>query len=339
MNGMPVPVHHAVRPVGQMAEGLQAQLSLIGCPLRKALGLRLDHQVIVLFQRAGQAAAEGDLLARQLLLGRVVDITARNGERLCRLKMIHIRLHAEGMALPGKVKVVGDELIRAAVFPHDLRLAQKKIRHLLPLERLKGAAKASVDGSDHAWKFLPGIDPVAPVIQAEIPVQPLQVAVITLSHVAHKHLLHVLAAGTEMLGFIVQLEADDAGIALHRLHQLSDDALREKAVGRMGDVHDLSCAIGPSAASVRHHHLRVGLRHPGRDGIGGRSHNHGNARLLTGLQHPCHMGKIKHALLRLLAAPGGFRDPDHVDSGLFHHGDIRIQPVIRHIFVVICRSV
>ena len=334
-----MPVHHAVRTVGQMAEGLQAQLSFIGRPLREALGLRLDHQIIVLFQGTGQAAAKGDLLPRQFFLGRVVDIAARNGKRLCRLKMIHIRLYAEGVTLPGKVKVVGDELVRPAVFPHDLRLALKKIRHLLPLECLKGASEASIDGTDHARKFLPGIDPVAPVVQAEIPVQPLQIPVVAFSHVAHEHLLYVFTAGTEMLGLIVQLEADDAGIALHRLHQLPDNALRKKAVGRMGDVHDLPCAIGPSSASVRHHHFRIGLRHPGRDGIGWRSHNHGNARLLAGVQHPRHMGKIKHSFLRFFAAPGGFRNPDHIDSGLFHHGDVRIQPVIRHIFIVICRSV
>ena len=234
---------------------------------------------------------------------------------------------------------MSDELIRTAVFPHDFRLTHEKIRHLLPLECFKCTAKASVDGSDHAGKFLPGIDPVAPVVQAEIPVHLLQVSVVALPHMADKHLLHVFAAGAEMLGFIIKLKADDAGIALHRLHQLPDDALREKAVGRMGDVHDLPCPIRPFSASVRHHHLRIGLRHPGRDGIGGRSHDHGNARLLTGVKHPRHMGKIKHALLGLLAAPGGFRDADHVDPRLLHHGDIRIQPVVRHVFVVVCRSV
>ena len=49
VDGMPVPVHHAVCAGSQMTVRLQTELSLVRRPARPALRLRLDHQIIVLF--------------------------------------------------------------------------------------------------------------------------------------------------------------------------------------------------------------------------------------------------------------------------------------------------
>ena len=269
----------------------------------------------------------------------MIDVTACHIQHLGCCKVIHIRLHAEGMSLPPKVKIVGDELIGTAVFPDDLGLAAQKLCHLTALERFKRTAKASVDGAHHAGEFFPGVDPVAPVVQAEVPVQALQIPAIAFSHGSDEHLLHILAAGSEMFCLVVQLKADHAGIALHGLHQLPDNPLRIEAIGGMGDVHDLPGSVRALSALIRDHDLRIGLGHPCRNRVGRCAHDYMESLPLTGVQHPGHMGEIKYPVLRLLAAPGGFRDADHVQPRLLHHANVFVQPFIGHIFIIICRSV
>ena len=253
--------------------------------------------------------------------------------------MIHIGLYSMGIPFPFKIKIMGDKLIFPFIFSYDLRLSFQEIRNKLSLEFFKLTAKASVNRTGYAGKFFPGIDAVAPVSKAEVMIEAFQISIIFFPDVSDKHLLYIFTAGTEMLGFVIQLKSDDTAVSLNRLHQSADDALREESIGWMGDIHDLPGAVRPSAASIRDHDLRVSFCHPGRYGIGGGSHNNVNAFFFTGIQNFGHIGKIENTFLRFFRTPCGFRDPDYVDSGLFHHTDVFVQPFIRHVFIIICCSI
>ena len=89
---MPVPVHHAVRAAGQMAVCLHAKLPRIREPFQISLCFGLKDQVVGFFQTSCNAAAEVDLSAGQIVLGRMIDITACDIHAFCRLELVDIRL-------------------------------------------------------------------------------------------------------------------------------------------------------------------------------------------------------------------------------------------------------
>ena len=247
VDGVPVPVAHSIRAGGQMAEGLEPELAGVGEPAEVALGLGLQNQIIGLaLQPPGQGAAKGDLRPGEAVLAVVVDVTAGDGDRLCRPELIHIGLEAEGEAPPLEVEVVGDELVRPPVFVHDLPLPLEKFGDKLPLEGLIGGAVAAVDGAPDVGEILPAAQAVGPVGKAHGLVQRFHRAVLRLEPLFEER-LGPGRAGVIGLGLVVQLEADDAGIALHRLHQPPDDPLRVKAVARVGEVKILPGAVAARA--------------------------------------------------------------------------------------------
>ena len=108
---------------------------------------------------------------------------------------------------------MGDKLFRPFILPDNLCLAFQEISNQLSLELLKLTAQAAVDGPRHTGEFLPGINPVAPVIQAEIMVKTSKVSLVFFPHMPNKHLLHIFTARTEMLCLIIKLKTNDALIA------------------------------------------------------------------------------------------------------------------------------
>ena len=114
-----------------MAVGVELKLPRVGGPVLESLGLALQHQVVIVLQTTDGVAPEGGLRPGQPVLGVEVDIRPRQIHAGGRLIVVHVRLHAIGQAvlgdvrpelLPLKVKVVGDELVRAAVLLDDPRL-------------------------------------------------------------------------------------------------------------------------------------------------------------------------------------------------------------------------
>ena len=201
-----------------MAKGLQAQLARIRGPLGKALRLGFQHEVVVaLLERARNGAAKRDFPPGQVLLARVIDIDTGNIQRLRRRKMVDSRLHAVGVAAPFKIEVVGDELMRLGIFAHDLRLPGEILRHLLALVARERAGEAGVNGILDRRKILPAINTVAPVVQTKIVIQPVEIGVF-FSQAAHKPLLHIAADIIVMLGFIIQLPANNCRMSLHVRH-------------------------------------------------------------------------------------------------------------------------
>ena len=167
----------------------------------------------------------------------------------------------------------------------------------------------------------------------------IQVILKLFPQILHKALLDIFSCRPVILCLIVQLKADHTAAVRRVLHQLPDYTFRVKQIDRIGNVHNLTRPINALSLFCRGKHLGIRLHHPGGHRIGGRSDDHGDSRLLHGVQHPLHMGKIKHPILRLTGAPGGFRDPHDIDPGRFHHLHIFFQPVHRKILLVICRPI
>src|SRR5665647_3338751 len=102
-----------------------------------------------------------------MILSRMINIYACNIHCLCSRKMIHIRLHTEGVTLPIQVEVLSNELVRFFIFSHNRSLPGEIICHELSLKLCKLSAKACIDGSLRRWKFSPRVDTVAPVSQTK----------------------------------------------------------------------------------------------------------------------------------------------------------------------------
>ena len=122
------------------------------------------------------------------------------------------------------------------------------------------------------------------------------------------------------------------------LHQLADHTLRIKKIYRIGNVHDLSCTIDPCAFFRCSDHIRVSFHHPRRHCVRRRSDDHSDSGFLHGIHHTLHIRKVKHPILGLAGAPRRFRNTHRIDPGFFHHIYIFIKSVIRHVFVVVCRT-
>ena len=188
---MPVPVHHAVCAGSDMAVRLQTELTFIGRPSRESLCLCLKNEVVIPFQTSRHISAEGDLCSGQFILCGVIDICSCNGQTSGSSEMIHIRLNSIGISSPFKIQIMSDKLILSAVFIYDRRLPAQKLLHLKPLELFKLRAQTSVNGSPDVREVLPGVDPVAPVIQTELRIQRIQIIMELIPQILYKFLLNV----------------------------------------------------------------------------------------------------------------------------------------------------
>ena len=230
---------------------------------------------------------------------------------------------------------MSDELVLTEIWLHDLTLPHQEIRRQLPLEFCELRAKAGVDRPSDIRKIFPRIDPIAPVIKSEFRIEPIQISVKLLLQILHKGLLDVPSAGIVGLRLIIELHADHAGKSRALLHHLPDHPLRIKPVNRACDVHILAPPV-PFRSLVRDcEHIRIFSDQPGRHRVGGRPENDGNARPVHRFDHPRHMMKVKDAVLRLAGAPGALPDPHHIHAGLFHQPDVLLQPLTRHILVIV----
>ena len=332
---VPVPVLDHVGAARQMRVSLQPQLPVEGQPVREALAFRLENQIIVLLHRARKISAERNLHAGQLILRRMIDVRSHNGHRLRVLEDIDLAVQSVGVSLPGKIRVVSDELVLTEIRLHDLTLPHQEIRRQLPLEFCELRAKAGVDRPSDIRKIFPRVDPIAPVIKSEFRIELIQISVELLLQILHKGLLDIPSAGIVGLRLIIELHANHAGKTCALPHHLPDHPLRIKPVNRACDVHILAPPV-PFRSLVRdREHIRIFPDQPCRHRIGGRPENDGNARPIHRFDHPRHMMKVKDAILRLAGAPGALPDPHHIHTGLFHQPDVLLQPLARHILVVI----
>ena len=341
VEGEPGPVHDPGGPGGDVAQGHQPELSRIGEPAGTALGLALQHQVILLFQRAHHVPGEGDLPAGEGVGAGAVDVRPHHGQRPGCGKLVHIRLDSLRVApllsgrlqgLPVKVEVVGDELVLPLQLPHQPGLPFEKLRGQGAAVGLKGAGVAGAGGGGGVRQLLKGGGGIAPVVQAESCVQGGDIGKAAF-HPFPEAVQHPLALRPVVLCLIVQLVADDVGISGGSCHRLPDDLLRAAPVGRVRQVEIL-----PGAEAVSVQHPGGELRQPAGDGVGGGAHNHPDVPGRRRLDHPQDVGEIVDAVGRLRHGPGGFPDPDGIDARLLHQLHIPLHPPGGEIFLIIRRA-
>ncbi len=340
VDGVPVPVFHHVGAGGEVGVGLQAQLARERHPAVLALCLRFEHQIVpAVLGGAGHVAAEGDLLAGQVVLGRVVDVHAGDVHGGGGLEVVDGRLHAVGVSAPFEIEVVGDELVVMRVFAHDVGLPLQEGAHLVAAELVEFAAEGLVDGGGHVREVLPGVDAVGPIVEAEVAVELVQIAVELLAQVLDEQALHVLGDGIVVFRLVVHLVADDGRMVGDVGGELADHAFAVETVGGVDDVHDLARAVFALPVRGDGDDARIEFDEPAGHRVGRRTDDDVDAGAVGGVERTVHMGEVEHTRLRLAGAPCGFGDADDVQSRVLHHRHVLIDAVnaLHHeIFVVVC---
>ena len=274
MDRMPVPVFHHICSGSQMAERLQAKLSVIRNPSRESLCFCFQNKIIIFFQRTGTVPAIGNLCTGQFVLGRMINVRTCYRQRLCRMFMIHHRLYSVGISPPVKIKVMGDKLIFPCILFHNIRLPLQIIIHQRSLELLELCAKASVDCSTHIREILPRVDPVTPVIQTKRLIHRIQIIVELCAKIFYKLLLHIFSCCIIIFCLIIQLETNHTFSVRRHFHQFSDHTFTVIAIYRMRDIHDLTRPVDARSPLCGCQYIRVGFYHPGRDRIRRCSNDH-----------------------------------------------------------------
>ena len=178
VDGMPVPVFHHVSAGGQVRVSLQTKLSRERNPAMLTLRFGFEHEeVLAVLGGTGHIAAECDFLTGQIVFGRMVDVDAGDVHCGRGLEVVDGRLHAEGIATPFEIEIVGDELVVMSVFAHNIGLPLQEGTHLIATELVEFAAEGLVNRSGHIREVLPGIDAVRPVVKTEAMVQLVQIAI------------------------------------------------------------------------------------------------------------------------------------------------------------------
>jgi len=143
-----------------------------------------------------------------------------------------------------------------------------------------------------------------------------------------------------IMGLIINLVSDNGGMRSKVLHHLTDNPLAIKQVTGIGDIHILPDSISLLRTIGPHsQNLRISFRQPGGNRISGRTQNHLNTGSVHLIENPVHPGKLEIALLRLEQRPGRFTHPNHIHPRLLHQPDILIEPLRRHILMIIGRPV
>ena len=337
VGGVPMPVHDAVGPTGDVTQRLQPELARIWQPTQLALRLGLQDQIVgATLDRAGQIATEGDLLASQLVLRGVIDVDASDIKGLGDGKMVDGWLQPVGPARPPvEVEIVGDELIITRILPDQLRLPRQEFRHQSAPEPVPGSGERAVDGSPHVGEVLPGVDPVRPVIEPVGAVHCVQVVVEQFAQMLDESALHIRGGGVVVLRLIVDLEADHRFALRGALQESPDDAFGMPEVRGCGDVHYLPGTIAARPLRRGGQHLRMGLDEPGRHRVGGGADDHLDACHLHGINDAVDMAEVEHARLRLAGRPGRFCDAHRVHARRRDHRHVRGQTFLGHVLVVV----
>ncbi len=227
-----------------------------------------------------------------------------------------------------------DELALPRMIANQSRLPRKILGHQASLKLGEGRGDAGIDRAIHGWKVCPVIDPVAPVIEAELLVHGGEIGV-ALSHPLYKGGLHVGAARVVCLGLIVHLVADDRGMIFDMVDQGDDDLLRSLPKRRIRNVHVLAAAVFGRSLGSDDENLRMLPCQPRGDRIGRRSHDDLDAGLVHGGEHAIYVAKVEDAWLRFQRAPGRLGDAHNGDPGGLHHAHVFIQTVCRGVLLVV----
>ncbi len=247
---------------------------------------------------------------------------------------VSVRLDAERVADPLKIKVVGDELAGLSVFIDNICLETMEICHKLSLKFGVFRRQASVDGSPYVRKIIPVINTVRPVIKTEFMVKVSDVGELPLQ-VIYKHSLRPGAKSVVVMRLIVNLVSDDIGAAGYVLHQHPDDVLGVFKVGRVSKIHVLPAPVEFLPVFRQGKDVRVFFCQPCRDGVSWRTDDDVKAKAVGSVKHPVKMGEVISSFRRFECTPGRFRNAYGVHAGILHHLKIQLNPFIREILVIV----
>ena len=269
----------------------------------------------------------------------MVDVDTGDIHCGCGLEVVDGRLHAEGIATPFEIEIVGDELVVMSVFAHNIGLPLQEGTHLIATELVEFAAEGLVNRGGHIREVLPGIDAVRPVVKTEAMVQLVQIAIELLIQILDEQALHVVGHGLVVLGFVIDLVADHCRMVGNVGDQLADHAFTVETVGGIDDVHDLACAILAFTVRGDCEHARVKLDEPARHCVGRGAYDDVDARALCCVECAVNVSEVEYARLRFAGAPRGFGDANDVQPRFLHHPHVFIDAVdaFHHeVLVVIC---
>ena len=231
MDGMPVPVFDHLGTGCQMADCLQPQLTRERRPGWESLCFGFQNQIGRIFQTACLVTRLCNLNTSQTRLCWMIDITSSNIQTLSDPIVVNIRLDTVRVSGPVEVKVMGDKLVGTGVFPDDGSLPGQIIGNQTALEFLKFRRETAVDGSSHIRDIFPCVHPVAPVVKTKSCVQSVGRTEF-IPQIPDKHPLDIIACGTVIFGFVIDLVADDCRMIADMLHQFADHPFTIKQVGR-----------------------------------------------------------------------------------------------------------
>ena len=214
-----------------MAVGLQAELTRERKPCLVALRFSFEDEVVVILEGTDDISAGGDLIACEVVLGRMIDVAAGNGHIFSGFTLVNLRMHSVRMSSPAEIKVVGDELIRALIFGYYSNLPVEEISHYLALESFVFSAETGVDSLAYIREIVPVIHAVGPVIKSEFVVEFFDIREFLL-HVLYEELLGSRTTGIIRMSFIVKLVADHTFSSGNPLHKLTDDPFTVFSVDR-----------------------------------------------------------------------------------------------------------
>ena len=219
----------------------------------------------------------------------------------------------------------GDELVLARVLADDVGLPADEVRGELRLELAPRQGVLGLGVVLRRPEVRPGGEPVGPVGQAPLLVQPLDRAVPG-AQVVHEPLEDLPVVEDLVARLVVHLVPDDGGVLGVPGDDGADDPLGMEQERRVAVVDLLTRAPAhrrPVPADDVD--LRVQPRQPHRHRVGRRTEDHLDAPLVRAVQHGLQPVQVEAAVLRLPGGPDGLADPDHREARLDHQVQVPFQ--------------
>ena len=345
--GVPVPVLDEPRPARDQQPGHLAPLAVVGRLVHGGeadrAGVGLGHQERRLLggvhevrelgdrprpadhpahraARAGQRARVG-----QRVLHLVVRVAGRDIERPAQLGVLDAGL------LVGDAR--GDEPAAAGELADDAGLPADELGDQLGLEAPPGQVVLRLEVAFRTPQVTPSRQPVRPVDQAPLLVQPVDGAVPAAQPV-HELLEDVGVVEQPRAGLVVDLVADNRRVLAVTADDRADHPLGVEPVRGVREVHLLPGApADPVPGSRLGGDIGVAPGQPHRDGIGRRTQDHPDVVAMSGVQDRFEPVELEPPVLRFPGRPDRLAHPDHREAGLRPSGRNR-PPDVRAALVL-----
>ena len=253
-------------------------------------------------------------------------------ERVLHLVVGVARRHVEG---PAELHVLDagllvgdagrDEAAAAGDFAHDAGLPADELGDELGLEAPPGQVVLRLEVALRTPQLAPPRQPVRPVDEAPLLVQPVYGAV-AMAQPVDEPLEDVVVVEESRARFVVDLVADDGRVVPVSSDHLPDHPLGVEPVRGVGEIHLLPSSP-PDAVPGRRlgRDLRVAPGQPHRDGVGRRAEDHADVPLVGGVEDRLEPVQLEPSVLRFPGRPDRLADPDDREAGLRHQVEVGLE--------------